>query len=158
MKTEWFQNRHGTFSYGIKTQKDFQTTLYTRYMRRTYCKKKKVDFTETYLSELANPRIFAVIQFHWSNTEWLKGSQLGIFPHKPLCTLNLNFTILNKRTKKLKLFSVGVYELFEPIVLRKKWDGFCSFQEEFLEKPIFEYNTICDFTLKNAKFGGGICI
>ena len=40
--------------------------------------------------------------------------------------------------KKLKFFSIRVKELSEPIVLRKKATGFCSFQEHFLEKPIFE--------------------
>ena len=40
--------------------------------------------------------------------------------------------------KKLKLFSIRVKELSEPIVLRKKAMGFSSFYKHYLEKPIFE--------------------
>ena len=41
--------------------------------------------------------------------------------------------------KNLKLFCIRVKELFEPIVLRKKGDGFLLFfYNIFLEKPIFE--------------------
>ena len=42
--------------------------------------------------------------------------------------------------KNLKLFLIRVKELFEPIVLRKKGDGFffSFFFLHFLEKPIFE--------------------
>ena len=39
----------------------------------------------------------------------------------------------------MKLFSIGVKELFEPIVLQKeKATGFLLFLKTFLEKPIFE--------------------
>ena len=38
--------------------------------------------------------------------------------------------------KNLKLFSIRVKELFEPIVLQKKATAFCSFTcKHFLEKP-----------------------
>ena len=38
--------------------------------------------------------------------------------------------------KNLKLFSIRVKELFEPIVLRKKVMGFALFLKHFLKKPI----------------------
>ena len=40
--------------------------------------------------------------------------------------------------KNLKLFSIRVKELSEPIVCEEKATGFSSFYKHFLEKPIFE--------------------
>ena len=40
--------------------------------------------------------------------------------------------------KNQKLFSIRVKELFKPIVLRNRGDGFLLLQKHFLEKPIFE--------------------
>ena len=40
--------------------------------------------------------------------------------------------------KILKLFSIRIKELFEPIVLRKKGDGFLLFLKAFSWKPTFE--------------------
>ena len=40
--------------------------------------------------------------------------------------------------KNMKLFSIRVKELSEPIVLEEKATGCSSFYKHFLEKPIFE--------------------
>ena len=49
----------------------------------------------------------------------------------------LEFKLSN--LKNLKLFSIRVKELSEPIVLcEEKATGFSSFYKHFLEKPIFE--------------------
>ena len=40
--------------------------------------------------------------------------------------------------KNLKLFSIRVKELFEPVVCEEKATGFSSFCKHFLKKPIFE--------------------
>ena len=44
--------------------------------------------------------------------------------HSVAVTLNTILAII----KALKLFSIRIKELFEPIVLRKKATGFCSFK------------------------------
>ena len=57
----------------------------------------------------------------------------------------------------LKLFSVGIKELIEPIVLWKKADGFLFFLKA-LSSETDLLVTLTDFTVKNAKFGREICI
>ena len=54
----------------------------------------------------------------------------------------------------LKLFSIRVKNLFVPIVLRKIGNGLLLFQKNIFLK----YLTLDDFTIKNAKYGRGICI
>ena len=66
--------------------------------------------------------------------------------------MNSNFAILNQ-----KLFSIRVKELFEPIVLQKKGDGFLLFLKAFSWETDL-WVTLSDFTLKNAKLGREICI
>ena len=72
-----------------------------------------------------------------------KGSQLDAVCPQAIVHCYLEFKL--RYVKNLKLFSIRVKELFEPIVLRKKTivlrkktTGFCSFQKHYLEKPIFE--------------------
>ena len=59
----------------------------------------------------------------------------------------------------LKLFSVGIKEWIEPIVLwkKKKADGFLLLLKA-LSSLTDLLVTLGDFTVKNAKFGGEICI
>ena len=64
----------------------------------------------------------------------------------PIVTMNSNFASL----KKQKLFSIRVKEIFEPIVLRKKGDGFLLFLKAFsweTDLPV----TLGDFTVKKKK-------
>ena len=65
---------------------------------------------------------------------------LAIVPIKgpQLCAFCPQFEFKLCYLKNLKLFSIRVKELFEPIVLLKIGNGFCSFEKQFLEKPIFE--------------------
>ena len=61
--------------------------------------------------------------------------------------------------KKLKLFSIGVKELFEPIVLRRKGDGvFAVFKDIFLKKNKKKKNdlwvTLDDFKVKTQIWEG----
>ena len=57
----------------------------------------------------------------------------------------------------LKLFSVGIKELIEPIVLWKKADRFLFFLKA-LSSETDLLVTLTDFTEKTAKFGREICI
>ena len=67
----------------------------------------------------------------------MKGSQLGAFCPQAIVYCYLEFKL--HYLKNLKLFSIRVKELFEPIVLQRKTDGFLLFLKIFfLEKPIFE--------------------
>ena len=60
--------------------------------------------------------------------------------------------------KNQKLFSIRVKELFKPIVLRKKGDGFLLFLKVFSWETDLSV-TLGDFTEKKpAKLGGKICI
>ena len=59
--------------------------------------------------------------------------------------------------KNLKLFWIRVKELFEPIVLRKKGDGFLLFLKAFSWETDLCV-TLGDFTVKNAKLEKEICI
>ena len=60
--------------------------------------------------------------------------------------------------KNLKLFSVRVKELFEPINLRKKkGDGFLLFLKAFSWETDITV-TLGDFVVKNAKLEREICI
>ena len=56
--------------------------------------------------------------------------------------------------KNLELFLIRVKELFEPIVLRKKADGFLLFLKAFSWEIDLSV-TLGDFTVKNAKIGKG---
>ena len=57
----------------------------------------------------------------------------------------------------LKLFSVGIKELIEPIVLWKKADGFLFFLKTLSSETDLLVK-LTDFTVKTAKFGREICI
>ena len=59
--------------------------------------------------------------------------------------------------KNQKLFSIRVKELLEPIVVRKKGDGFLLFLKAFSWETDLLV-TLGDFTVKNAKLGREICI
>ena len=59
--------------------------------------------------------------------------------------------------KNLKLFSIRVKELFEPIVLWKKAMGFALFKSPCLRNRSNRV-TLGDFTVKNTKLGREICI
>ena len=59
--------------------------------------------------------------------------------------------------KNLKLFLIRVKELFEPIVFRKKGDGFLLFLKAFSWETDL-WVTLGDFTVKDAKFGKEIFI
>ena len=85
----------------------------------------------------------------------LRGRNWVHFVHRLWCTvtMNSNFAIL----KNLKLFSIRVKELFEPIVLWKKGDGFLLFLKAFSWETDL-WVTLGDFTVKNAKLGREICI
>ena len=56
--------------------------------------------------------------------------------------------------KNPKLFSIRVKELFEPIVLKKKGDGFALFLKAF-SWEIDLWVTLGDFTVKKRKIGKG---
>ena len=56
--------------------------------------------------------------------------------------------------KNLKLFSSRVKELFEPIVLRRKGDGFLLFLKAFSSETILKV-TLGDFAVKKRKIGKG---
>ena len=58
-----------------------------------------------------------------------KESQMGTFSSLVIVYCYLEFKL--RYLKKLKLFSIRVKELFEPIVLRKKGDGFLLFFKGF---------------------------
>ena len=84
-----------------------------------------------------------------------KGSQLGAF-----CPLALVYCYLEFKLcylKNLKLFSVRVKELFEPIVLRKKGYRFLLFLKAFSWETDL-WVMLGDFTVKNAKLGREVCI
>ena len=76
--------------------------------------------------------------------------------------MNSNFAIKKKKqtnkqktkqNKKLKLISIRVKELFEPIVLRRKGDGFLLFLKAFSWETDL-WVTLGDFTVKkNRKMG-----
>ena len=55
------------------------------------------------------------------------------------------------------MFSIRVKELFDPIVLSKKGDGFLLFLTTFSWETDF-WILLGDFALKNAKLGGEIGI
>ena len=57
----------------------------------------------------------------------------------------------------LKLFSVGIKEWIEPIVLWKKADGFLLFLKA-LSSETDLLVTLGDFTVKTKKIGREICI
>ena len=59
--------------------------------------------------------------------------------------------------KNLKLFSIRVKKIFEPIVLRRKGDEFLLFLKAFASETDLRV-TLGDFTVKNAKLGKEICI
>ena len=59
--------------------------------------------------------------------------------------------------KNLKLFPIRVKELFEPIVLRKKGDGFLLFLKAFSWETDL-WVKLGKFTVKNAKLGREIRI
>ena len=59
--------------------------------------------------------------------EAIKGSHLGTFCQYAIVHCYLEFKL--HYLKNLKLFSIRVKELFEPIVLRKKGDGFLLFEK-----------------------------
>ena len=84
----------------------------------------------------------------------LRGHNRMYFAHWPQCTvtLNSNFAIL-----KTWNYSIRIKEFFEPIVCEKKGDGFLLFLTAFSwETDLWE--TLSDFTVKNAKLGRDICI
>ena len=74
-----------------------------------------------------------------------------IFPigYSVLGTLNSNFAILNTR-----IFSIRVKELFEPIVLRQKGDGFLLFLKAFSWETNL-WVILGSFTVKKRKIGKG---
>ena len=85
----------------------------------------------------------------------LKGSQLGAF-----FSIGHNVVlhwIQIRYLNNLKLFSVGIKELIELIVLWKKADGFLFFLKT-LSSETDLLVTLTDFTVKTAKFGREICI
>ena len=55
----------------------------------------------------------------------LRGHNWLHFTHRSIVYCSLEFKLCY--LKNLKLFSIRVKELFEPIVLRRKGDGLCSF-------------------------------
>ena len=59
--------------------------------------------------------------------------------------------------ENLKLFSIRVKELSEPIVLLRKGDGRVLFLKAPPGEPDLKV-TLGDFGLENAKFGREICI
>ena len=85
----------------------------------------------------------------------IKRSQLDVFVPQAIVYCYIKFKI--NYLKSLKLFSIRVKELSEPIVCEEKATGFSTFYKDFLEKPIFGV-TLDDFTVKNAKLGREILI
>ena len=70
------------------------------------------------------------------------------------CYLKFKFRYL----KNLKMFSIRVKELFEPVVLKKKKsDRFRLFLKAFAWETDL-WVTLGDLTVKNAKLGMEICI
>ena len=59
--------------------------------------------------------------------------------------------------KNLKLFSIRIKEMLEPIVLRNKCDGFLLFLKAFSWETDL-WVTLGDFTVKNPKLRREICI
>ena len=73
------------------------------------------------------------------NTLWyrtFKGSQLGAFCPKAIVYCYLEFKL--RFLKNLKLFSIRVKELFEPMERKKSNGIFALFKRIFLRKLIFE--------------------
>ena len=60
----------------------------------------------------------------------VKGSQLGVFCSQTIVNCYLEFKL--RYLKNLKLFSIRVKELFTPIVLRRKGDGFLLFLNKLI--------------------------
>ena len=84
--------------------------------------------------------------------ESVKGSQLGTFCPQAIVYCYLEFKL--HYLKNLKLFSSRVKELFEPIVLRKKGDGFLLFLKAFSWETDL-WVTLGDFAVKKPKIGKG---
>ena len=85
-----------------------------------------------------------------------KRSQLGAFcPWAIIVYCYFEFKLRYHRN--MKLFSIRLKELFEPIVLRKKSDGFLLFLKAFSWETDL-WVTLGVFTVKNAKLGREICI
>ena len=76
------------------------------------------------------------------------------------CILPIGYRELLTWIQTWIFFSIGVKELFEPIVLKKKATGFWSFQQHFFFFfwEIDFWVTLGDFYGKNAKLGREICI
>ena len=86
----------------------------------------------------------------------VKGSQLHTFCSWAIVYCYFEFKL--SYLKNLKLFSIKVKELSEPIVLwRKKTSIISSFYKHFSWETDL-WVTLGDFTVKNAKFGREICI
>ena len=83
--------------------------------------------------------MISYLLYHLSNdAPRVKGSQNWLhFAHRLKCTVTLNSNFASY-LKNLKLFSIRMKELIEPIVLRRICDGFLLFLKAFFEKPIFE--------------------
>ena len=86
-----------------------------------------------------------------------KGSQLGAFCPYAIVYCYPEFKL--RYLRNLKVFSIRVKELFQPIVLRKKQtnkqtknDGFLLFLKVFSSETNLLV-TLGDFTLKNAELG-----
>ena len=72
-----------------------------------------------------------------SDRKVLRGHNWVLFPHRPQCTVTLNSNL--RYLKNLKLFSIGIKELFEPIALwkKKRQQGFALFKSIFLRNQSF---------------------
>ena len=68
---------------------------------------------------------FLLLWEKWTIIRLLRGHSWVHFAHRLYCTVTLNSEL--RYLKNLKLFSIRVKELFEPIVLRKKGEGFLLF-------------------------------
>ena len=85
----------------------------------------------------------------------VKGSQLCAFCPYAIVYCYPEFKL--RYVKNLKLFLIRIKELLEPIVLRKKGDGFLLFLKAFSWETDL-WVTLGDFTVKDAKFGKEIFI
>ena len=118
-----------------------------------------ISSTHLHLKQTKPTRKSAPCLFTWVNLRFLrtfKGSQLGT-----LCPYAIVYCYLEYKLrylKNLKLFSIRVKELFEPIVLpKKKGDGFLLFLKAFSWEIDF-WVKLGDFAVKNTKLGREICI
>ena len=95
-----------------------------------------------------------LFEWLWFNS-FIRGSHLGAFCPYAIVYWYLEFKL--RSLKNLKLFSIRVKELFEPIVLRRKGDGFLLLLKAFSWETDL-WVTLGDFTVKNVKLGREICI